>query len=88
MADFYHEVMTLLQEMALPVKIWSTPVEIPAPIPFEDTVLTAAGVRVHPCLAEAVEALFEAAHADGIDLGAWGWRSRLPSAHCSRSFPP
>ena len=34
-ADFYAEVMTALDDMQLPVRIWSTPVEIPAPIPFE-----------------------------------------------------
>jgi hypothetical protein len=34
-ADFYREVMALLVEMGLPVMIWSTPVEIPSPIPFE-----------------------------------------------------
>ena len=38
-ADFYAEVMGTLDRMQLPVRIWSTPVEIPAPIPFErDTV--------------------------------------------------
>jgi hypothetical protein len=38
-ADFYRDVMTTLDGMGLPVRIWSTPVEIPAPIPFEqDTV--------------------------------------------------
>lgn len=38
-ADFYREVMATLQAMALPVKIWSMPVEIPSPIRFEnDTV--------------------------------------------------
>jgi hypothetical protein len=34
-ADFYAEVMTALDDMQLPVRIWSMPVEIPAPIPFE-----------------------------------------------------
>ena len=34
-AEFYREVMTMLDEMALPVKIWSMPVEIPSPIRFE-----------------------------------------------------
>jgi len=34
-ADFYAEVMTTLSAMQLPVRIWSMPVEIPAPIPFE-----------------------------------------------------
>jgi hypothetical protein len=34
-ADFYKEVMTTLNEMKLPVRIWSMPVEIPSPIRFE-----------------------------------------------------
>src|SRR5919197_3930884 len=34
-ADFYREVMTVIREMKLPVRIWSTPVEIPAPVRFE-----------------------------------------------------
>jgi uncharacterized protein DUF5996 len=38
-ADFYKEVMATLDEMALPVRIWPMPVEIPSPIRFEqDTV--------------------------------------------------
>lgn len=38
-ADFYRKVMTTLRELALPVKIWPMPVEITAPIRFdEDTV--------------------------------------------------
>jgi hypothetical protein len=38
-ADFYREVMSTLRDMGLPVKIWTMPVEIPSPIPFEnDTV--------------------------------------------------
>ena len=38
-ADFYREVMATLSDMSLPVKIWSMPVEIPAPIRFEqDTI--------------------------------------------------
>ncbi|HKE58771.1 MAG TPA: DUF5996 family protein [Pyrinomonadaceae bacterium] len=34
-ADFYREVMSALQELDIKVKIWTTPVEIPDPIPFE-----------------------------------------------------
>ncbi|HEX6997916.1 MAG TPA: DUF5996 family protein [Gammaproteobacteria bacterium] len=34
-ADFYRDVLGTLDEMGLPVRIWSTPVEIPEPIPFE-----------------------------------------------------
>ena len=34
-ADFYAAVMTALNDMQLPVRIWSMPVEIQNPIPFE-----------------------------------------------------
>jgi hypothetical protein len=38
-AAFYGDVMTILREMALPVKIWTVPSEVPSPIRFEqDTV--------------------------------------------------
>jgi hypothetical protein len=38
-ADFYRDVMAMLRDMALPVKIWPMPVEIPSPIRFDqDTV--------------------------------------------------
>ncbi|MFL6228655.1 MAG: DUF5996 family protein [Pyrinomonadaceae bacterium] len=35
-ADFYRETMALLTELGIEVKIWTTPVEIPDPIPFEE----------------------------------------------------
>jgi hypothetical protein len=35
-ADFYAELMSTLSDMALGVKIWSMPVEIPSPIRFEN----------------------------------------------------
>jgi hypothetical protein len=35
-ADFYREVMAALDEMALPVKIWPMPIEVPDPIRFTD----------------------------------------------------
>ena len=35
-ADFHRDVMTTLQDMRLPVKIWSLPSEIPSPIRFEE----------------------------------------------------
>jgi hypothetical protein len=35
-ADFYREIMATLSDMGLGVKIWAMPVEIPAPIRFED----------------------------------------------------
>jgi hypothetical protein len=41
-ADFYRELMAVLSEMALGVKIWSMPVEIAAPIRFEDDSVHAA----------------------------------------------
>jgi hypothetical protein len=34
-AEFYGEVMATLNEMNLPVRIWSMPVEIPSPVRFE-----------------------------------------------------
>ncbi len=34
-ADFYRELMQTLARLGLEVKIWTTPVEIPDPIPFE-----------------------------------------------------
>ena len=34
-ADFYREVMRSLGELGIEVKIWTTPVEVPNPIPFE-----------------------------------------------------
>lgn len=62
--------------------------EVKGPVPESHTVVTALGVRVHPCLALALDALMTAARADGIDLHAWGWRSAsqqiaLRAANCS-----
>jgi hypothetical protein len=37
-ADFYKEFMAALAELSIPVKIWTMPVEIPNPIPFEKDV--------------------------------------------------
>ena len=38
-AEFYREVMTTLDQMGLPVRIWSMPVEIDSPIRFEEDVI-------------------------------------------------
>ena len=35
-ADFYHEVMHMLQSAGIEVKIWEMPVEVPNPIPFSE----------------------------------------------------
>ena len=35
-ADFYRSVMEMLRDMALPVKIWPMPVEIPSPVRFDE----------------------------------------------------
>ena len=35
-ADFYAEVMAALRELKIEVQIWTTPVEVPDPIPFEE----------------------------------------------------
>ncbi|MDC7121026.1 D-alanyl-D-alanine carboxypeptidase family protein [Cellulomonas fimi] len=69
---------------------------VDAPVAETDTVVTTTGVRVHPCLADAVDALILAARADGIDLHAWGWRSgeqqiALRARNCGASgvcYPP
>jgi hypothetical protein len=38
-ADFHRDVIGMLDDLQLPVRIWTTPVEVPDPIPFEqDTV--------------------------------------------------
>jgi hypothetical protein len=34
-ADFYQELMAMLRSLGIRVKIWTTPVEIPDPIPFD-----------------------------------------------------
>ena len=41
-ADFYAEFMRVLTDMALDVKIWSMPVEIPSPVRFEEDTVHAA----------------------------------------------
>ena len=38
-ADFYRDVMKTLRDMALPVKVWPMPVEIPSPIRFDEDTL-------------------------------------------------
>jgi hypothetical protein len=35
-ADFYRETFALLNSLGIEIKIWTTPVEIPDPIPFEE----------------------------------------------------
>ena len=44
-ATFYREVMTLLEEMALPVHIWTLPVEVPNPVHFTDDTVHATYAR-------------------------------------------
>ncbi len=60
---------------------------VDGPVAQADTVVTRSGIRVHPCLAETVDALVEAARADGVELRGGGWRSgdqqvALRRAHC------
>lgn len=60
---------------------------VDGPVAQGDTVVTQSGIRVHPCLAESVDALVEAARADGVELRGGGWRSAeqqvaLRRAHC------
>ena len=49
--------------------------KVDGPVPIDSTVLTSHGVRVHLCLADAVDALITQARAAGVQLGASGWRS-------------
>ena len=35
-AEFYKETMAALESLKMPVTIWTTPVEVPEPIPFEE----------------------------------------------------
>jgi len=61
---------------------------VTGPVPEAATVTTVLGVRVHRCLADAVDAMAAAAAQVGIHLGAGsGWRSSaeqaaLRRAHC------
>jgi hypothetical protein len=50
-ADFYREVMSMLHESGIEVKIWRMPVEIPNPIPFDQD-------RVHASYDPAAVELF------------------------------
>lgn len=83
----------VLWQVAVPAD--RVPVGVPAvdcaqvdgPVPEADTVRTRSGIRVHACLGEAVDAMVEAARADGVVLGGGGWRSTeqqvaLRRAHC------
>jgi hypothetical protein len=44
-AEFYRRVMALLADLGLDVRIWSMPVEIPNPIPFEQDTVHASYAR-------------------------------------------
>lgn len=60
---------------------------VDGPVGSGDVVRTRSGIRVHPCLADALDALVTAARADGVELGGGGWRSSeqqvaLRRAHC------
>jgi len=64
--------------------------QVDGPVTEGDVVRTRSGIRVHPCLAETVDALVAAARADGVELGGGGWRSpeqqiALRRAHCGPS---
>jgi hypothetical protein len=56
----------------------------------KDEVVSIEGIRVHVSIAEDVQALLDAAAADGIALSGWGWRDsqaqvRLRRQHCGTS---
>ena len=55
-----------------------------------DDVVSVKGILVHQSIAADVRALLDAAEADGIELGGWGWRDgqtqiRLRRQHCGTS---
>ncbi|MBO0925399.1 D-alanyl-D-alanine carboxypeptidase family protein [Cellulomonas sp. zg-ZUI199] len=63
---------------------------VDGPVAEADVVRTGSGIRVHPCLADAVDALVTAARDAGVELGGGGWRSpeqqiALRRAHCGPS---
>ncbi|MBD7918112.1 D-alanyl-D-alanine carboxypeptidase family protein [Cellulomonas sp. Sa3CUA2] len=63
---------------------------VDGPVTAADVVRTRSGISVHPCLADALDALVAAAAADGVELGGGGWRSpeqqiALRRAHCGPS---
>jgi hypothetical protein len=77
-------------ELMVQIEVATDCDDVTGPVPESETVLTDFGVRVHPCLADSLDALMTAARDDGIDLGAWGWRSAsqqiaLRAANCGPS---
>ncbi|UZN01821.1 D-alanyl-D-alanine carboxypeptidase family protein [Cellulomonas sp. S1-8] len=83
----------VLWQLAVPPGLVPTGVQptdcarVDGPVGEGDVVRTRSGIRVHPCLAEAVDALVDAAREDGIALHGGGWRSTeqqvaLRRAHC------
>ncbi|WP_243882454.1 D-alanyl-D-alanine carboxypeptidase family protein [Cellulomonas dongxiuzhuiae] len=78
---------------ASPVPTGAQPTDcalVDGPVVAGDVVRTASGISVHPCLADALDALVVAAAADGVELGGGGWRSpeqqiALRRAHCGPS---
>jgi len=83
----------VLWQVAVPADLVPTGVQptdcalVDGPVAEGDVVRTRSGIRVHPCLAEAVDALVAAARADGVELRGGGWRSSeqqvtLRRAHC------
>lgn len=64
--------------------------DVDGPVAEDATVVTRAGIRVHPCLADALDAMLAAAADDGVVLHGGGWRSAeqqiaLRRAHCGSS---
>jgi len=71
-----------LWRVDVPPEVLLAPAATPAdcslvdgPVGLDATVLTSHGVRVHACLADAVDELLTQARAAGHELGASGWRS-------------
>ncbi|ADG75128.1 Curculin domain protein (mannose-binding) lectin [Cellulomonas flavigena DSM 20109] len=86
----------VLWQVAVPEALVPTGVQptdcddVDGPVAAGDVVRTRSGIVVHPCLAEALDAMVAAARADGIELHGGGWRSpeqqvALRRAHCGPS---
>jgi hypothetical protein len=96
-ADFHRALMSTLDEMDLPVKIWTVPVEIPAPIRFEDDTIhhaydPAAANRIWRVLVQ-VDRVFGASRCEFIGKCSpvqffWGSFDLAVTRFSGRAAPP
>ncbi len=70
-ADFYSDVMAMLQEMALPVKIWPMPVDAFYHPELAEFVLPYEAVRTAASPDAAIIAFVDSTYGRGASLGGW-----------------